>query len=97
MCMLFAATYPERTSALLLYGSFARFLWAPDQPWNRTPQDLEALLGMIEQSWGTGGTLAFFAPSLAADPGQPRRGARCCGWPRTPMCARCCRPSRCRR
>jgi class 3 adenylate cyclase len=68
MCILFAATYPDRTSALLLYGSFGRFLWAPDQPWNRTPEDLEALLGLIEQSWGTGVTLAFFAPSLAADP-----------------------------
>src|ERR1700687_1715343 len=68
MCLLFAATYPERTSALLLYGSFARFLWAPDQPWNRTPEELEALLGLIEQSWGTGVTLAFLAPSLAADP-----------------------------
>jgi class 3 adenylate cyclase len=68
MCMLFAATYPERTSALLLYGSFARFLWAPDQPWNRAPKDMEALLDVIERSWGTGMTLAFFAPSLAADP-----------------------------
>jgi class 3 adenylate cyclase len=68
MCMLFAATYPERTTALLLYGSFARFLWAPDQPWNPTPKGLETLLGTIEQSWGTGVTLALFAPSLAADP-----------------------------
>jgi len=36
MCMLFAATYPERTVALALYGSFARFIWAPDYTWART-------------------------------------------------------------
>ena len=33
MSVLFAATYPERTGALVLYGGFARTLWAPDYPW----------------------------------------------------------------
>jgi pimeloyl-ACP methyl ester carboxylesterase len=33
MSMVFAATYPQRTSALILYGSFARHAWAPDNPW----------------------------------------------------------------
>jgi class 3 adenylate cyclase len=32
MSLLFAATYPQRTSALILYGSFARRAWAPDHP-----------------------------------------------------------------
>ena len=32
MSLLFAATYPARTTALALLGSFARFLWAPDYP-----------------------------------------------------------------
>jgi len=36
MCMLFAATYPERVSALAMYGTFARAAWAPDAPWGRT-------------------------------------------------------------
>jgi pimeloyl-ACP methyl ester carboxylesterase len=33
MCMLFAATYPERTSALVLWGAMARSTAAPDYPW----------------------------------------------------------------
>ena len=33
MSALFAATYPERTVALVLYGSMPRFTWAPDFPW----------------------------------------------------------------
>jgi pimeloyl-ACP methyl ester carboxylesterase len=33
MSILFSATYPERTSALILYGSIARGAWAPDYPW----------------------------------------------------------------
>ena len=33
MSLLFAATYPDRTGALVLYGGFARMLWAPDYPW----------------------------------------------------------------
>lgn len=37
MSILFAATYPERTGALCLYGGVARALWAPDYPWG-TPE-----------------------------------------------------------
>jgi pimeloyl-ACP methyl ester carboxylesterase len=32
MCALFAATYPERTAALVLFGTYARMRWAPDYP-----------------------------------------------------------------
>jgi class 3 adenylate cyclase len=60
---LFAATYPERCSALVLYGSFARFTsWLP------TEEALAGFLGYIDQAWGSGGALPFFAPSLANDP-----------------------------
>lgn len=37
MCTLFAATYPERTSALVLIGCVPRRLWAPDYPWGQPP------------------------------------------------------------
>ena len=33
MCMLFAATYPERTLGLILYNGYAKGTWAPDYPW----------------------------------------------------------------
>jgi pimeloyl-ACP methyl ester carboxylesterase len=36
MAVLFAATYPDRTGALVLYGGEARTLWAPDYPWGPT-------------------------------------------------------------
>jgi pimeloyl-ACP methyl ester carboxylesterase len=33
MAMLFAATYPQRTRALIVRGAQARWVWAPDMPW----------------------------------------------------------------
>jgi pimeloyl-ACP methyl ester carboxylesterase len=36
MCLLFAATYPERTAALVLGSAYPRAMWAPDYPWGRT-------------------------------------------------------------
>ena len=41
MSALFAATYPERTAALVLRSPFARTLWAPDYPWGRTEDEYE--------------------------------------------------------
>ena len=63
LAALFAATYPERCSALVLYGSFARFTsWLP------TEEALAAFLGYIDQAWGTGGSLPMLMPSVANDP-----------------------------
>jgi len=39
MCMLFAATHPERTIALVTYSCFAKRIWSPDYPWAPTPED----------------------------------------------------------
>src|SRR3990167_8215844 len=38
MAFLFAATYPDRTRAIVLYGEYARLAWAPDYPWGFTPE-----------------------------------------------------------
>ena len=38
MSMLFAATYPHSTTALLLFGGFAKSAWAPDYPWTPRPR-----------------------------------------------------------
>jgi class 3 adenylate cyclase len=46
MSALFAATYPERTWALVLSGGYARTLRAPDYPWGRT--EPEALVAITE-------------------------------------------------
>jgi len=63
MAILFAATYPERTSALVLYGAYAREAWAPDHPWGVTAEEYEARIVRRRETWGTGQTFASFTPS----------------------------------
>jgi len=67
MCIVFAATYPQRTSALILYGSYARPAWAPDNPWGRTDEEMAAGLKSREENWGQGKSVDSFSPSLAGD------------------------------
>ena len=67
MCLLFAATYPARTSALILYGTFARLLRTADYPIGMPAEALETFLDRVEDGWGTGSLSADLAPSLAHD------------------------------
>ena len=41
MSVLFAATYPERTAALVVRSAYPRRMWAPDYPWGRTEAEYE--------------------------------------------------------
>ena len=68
MSVLFAATYPELVSALVLYGGMARSTWAPDYPW-ATPADalIESSLEMLPHLYD-GAMLEVMAPSLEGDP-----------------------------
>jgi len=43
MSLLFAATYPKRTTALVSLGLVARLLWAPDYPWGKKDEEQRAL------------------------------------------------------
>jgi len=72
MSLLFAATYPDRTSALILYGSYARRAWAPDHPWGRTEEELKTLVDAVERTWGGPVGIDAFAPSGAHDEGFRR-------------------------
>lgn len=67
MSILFAATYPERTTALVIYGGFARIAWAPDYPCGRTADEMEVRIAAIRTTWGTGAGAARMNPSLARD------------------------------
>jgi class 3 adenylate cyclase len=68
MCMLFAATYPERTSALVLWGAMARSTAAPDYPWAPQREAVtEAQEELIGPMWGQGATIEIFSPSMAGD------------------------------
>jgi pimeloyl-ACP methyl ester carboxylesterase len=67
MCLMFAATCPERTRALVLYGTFARLTRAPDYPIGMPADALQVSLERIERGWGTGFTADVFAPSMAGN------------------------------
>ncbi|MEO1614416.1 MAG: alpha/beta fold hydrolase [Planctomycetota bacterium] len=67
LCALFAATFPEKTIALTMIGSYSRRLWAEDYPWGPKPERREAFLEDIAQNWGGPLGLEERAPSMAAD------------------------------
>jgi class 3 adenylate cyclase/alpha-beta hydrolase superfamily lysophospholipase len=69
MSVLFAATYPDRASALILYGSIAKGGWAPDYPWGTDLEDEEtkAWLEGWRTEWGSPYGVKSRAPSMAED------------------------------
>jgi pimeloyl-ACP methyl ester carboxylesterase len=67
MSALFAATHPDRTRALVMYGSYARGLAADDYPWAPAPEQVEAGLELIGSEWGSGALLEIYAPSKLGD------------------------------
>jgi pimeloyl-ACP methyl ester carboxylesterase len=70
MCALFAATYPERTQALVMASSAARTRWAPDYTIGATDDEIAGLERLILESWGAHAIRALLhrmAPSVAND------------------------------
>jgi class 3 adenylate cyclase/pimeloyl-ACP methyl ester carboxylesterase len=66
LAAVFAATYPERTSALVLYDPVARFTSAPDYEWGLAQDEWSRLVERVAEEWGR---RAFFDDMLlAADP-----------------------------
>jgi class 3 adenylate cyclase len=63
MSVLFAATYPERLNALVLYGVFAKRIWSPDYPWAPKPGDREREIEELERNWAQTMDLDVLAPS----------------------------------
>ncbi|MGH3675439.1 MAG: adenylate/guanylate cyclase domain-containing protein [Mycobacterium sp.] len=72
LSILFAATYPERVSALVLYGAYPRMAWAPDYPDGVPEEEAADALRQIEEKWGRGleGGMPLYAltPDRADDP-----------------------------
>jgi pimeloyl-ACP methyl ester carboxylesterase len=52
MCALFAATYPLRTTALIMQGAYARRTRALDYPWGPTAEALAGWMVMCQRDWG---------------------------------------------
>jgi class 3 adenylate cyclase len=70
--MLHAATFPARTTALVLWEPSARNAWADDHPWGPTREEFELEQETIRSSWGTKEWAKTFAgvdaPTLARYP-----------------------------
>lgn len=65
MSFLFAATYPERTIALVGFGVFAKRIWDPEYPWAPTPEQRQkGFFDVITEHWGQA---EYELPSLAPD------------------------------
>jgi pimeloyl-ACP methyl ester carboxylesterase/class 3 adenylate cyclase len=67
MCALFAATYPRRTTRLVLLGSTPRLVEADDYPCGRPAELTDRFLEQIERGWGQAVSLPLFAPSAVGD------------------------------
>jgi pimeloyl-ACP methyl ester carboxylesterase len=63
MSVLFAATYPERTTALVLFGVFAKRSWSPDYPWAPKPDDRAREIADLERNWSERMDLDDLVPS----------------------------------
>jgi pimeloyl-ACP methyl ester carboxylesterase/DNA-binding winged helix-turn-helix (wHTH) protein len=68
MCSLFAATYPEKTSAVVMIGTYAKRIWAPDYPWAPTAEHRQEFYEEMQREWGGPVGLEERAPSVANDP-----------------------------
>lgn len=51
MCVLFAATFPERTTALVTFSVYAKREWSPDYPWAPRPEERAREIEAIERNW----------------------------------------------
>ena len=76
ICALFAATHPDLTSALIVYGPEARGTASSDYPWAWTAEEWEVYLADMDAGWGTdeytGRMFEWIMPSAKADPEQRR-------------------------
>ncbi|MFN2526995.1 MAG: alpha/beta fold hydrolase [Actinomycetota bacterium] len=63
----FAATRPGRTTALILYGTFATRTRSDDYPWAPTAEERRRNLASFTEGWTEGGDLEHVAPSMADD------------------------------
>ncbi len=67
MSILFATTYPERVSALVLYGTYAKRVRTDDYPWAPTLDEHRRRLDAVEHQWGGPVEVEQWAPSVAGD------------------------------
>ncbi|MEJ2582262.1 MAG: adenylate/guanylate cyclase domain-containing protein, partial [Acidobacteriota bacterium] len=67
LSLLFAATYPRRTTALIAYGSYSRWIREDDHPWAPPVEYHHKAMELFDRNWGKPLGLELFAPTLAED------------------------------
>ena len=67
MCALFAATHPDRTTALITVGGYAKWIKSADYPYGTEPSEAEQWFEQVENEWGGPIAIDFLSPSLAND------------------------------
>jgi pimeloyl-ACP methyl ester carboxylesterase len=67
LAILFAASFPERVRSLVLWGTFARALWAPDYDQGLPPELVDAFIEDVKSKWGTGHALEAFVSETGDD------------------------------
>jgi pimeloyl-ACP methyl ester carboxylesterase len=88
MCALYAATFPERVSALVLGASYPRRTAAPDYPWGLDEARQARILAAYDERWGTREFgVGMLAPSLADDERFLEWHAQACRFAGTPASA----------
>jgi class 3 adenylate cyclase len=68
MAAMFAATYPDRVRALVLYATFARATWAPGYEFAWPAEERQKHMDLAIEHWGEGMVPAGVAPTLTSDP-----------------------------
>ncbi|MFO7591929.1 MAG: adenylate/guanylate cyclase domain-containing protein [Acidimicrobiia bacterium] len=72
LAVLYAASFPERVRSLVLWGTFARLLWAPDYEDGLPQEPVDAFIDDIKAKWGTGHALTGFLTETDDIAGQAR-------------------------
>lgn len=67
LACLFAANNPDRTSALVLHGCFAKRLRSEDYPWGYDEEQFQDWLEALGNEWGGRMVLTNLAPSAGVD------------------------------
>jgi class 3 adenylate cyclase len=92
VCAVFAASFPERSTALIWWDATSRSAWAPDYQWGITEEEFAASEAFMEEAWGSNDDVAevvqrFGGASIANDPEATRWWAKLHRYAATPSAA----------
>lgn len=76
MALLFAASFPDRVTSLVLYGTYAKMTQSEDYPEGLPRKVLDRFLDWVQEDWGSPAALATWAPSVAGDEEAERHWRR---------------------